>query len=39
LFSDGYITISVLDGDLNANVTDDDKLKGRIEQFLSNPVK
>jgi 5'-nucleotidase len=39
LFSDGYITISVLDGDLNANVTDDDKLKGRIEKFLSNPVK
>ena len=39
LFSDGYITISVLDGDLNANGADNNQLKARIEQFFSNPVK
>jgi broad specificity polyphosphatase/5'/3'-nucleotidase SurE len=39
LFSEGYITISVLDGDLNPNLTESSETNARIEQFLLNPVK
>jgi len=38
-FSEGYITISILDGDLNASTEKRRNLHERVEKFLASPVR